>query len=74
MRTNRKVTKKLLILYGVCAIVWWIYALMKLSSGAAEWDAGLNLFCAVVWTFAFIVWTRRYKTQQENNSESGGAE
>ena len=75
---NRKITKGLLVLYGLCALIWWINIIMKLYLGTTGWDAGLSAFCAVFWTFVFIVWVRRYKRQQEDqqehDSENGGTE
>ncbi len=77
-RNNRKITKSFLVLYGLCAFIWWVSTILKFSLGTTGWDAGLSVFCAVLWTIVFIVWIRRYKNQQENqkehNSEKGDVE
>lgn len=67
MKENRnsvKVTKFMVVIYTICAFVWMAGAIIKFLGGAAGWDLGLTVFCAVVWTFLMAVTIYRYRKQQ----------
>ena len=64
MKQNKKVTKLLLFLYGLCAVIWTANVILRLVAGAVALDIALSLLCAVIFTI------RRYRIQQ--NSDEGG--
>lgn len=70
MKQNKKVTKLLLFLYGLCAVIWTANVILRLAFGAVALDIALSLLCAVIWIFLLIVTIRRYRIQQ--NSDEGG--
>ncbi len=65
-----KVTKFMVVIYTICAFVWVAGAIIKIIGGAAGWDLGLTVFCAVIWTLLMIITIRRYRRQQ---GEDGGS-
>ena len=67
MKKNRKITKTLLILYGLCAVIWTAGTIMKLVYGTTVLDITLSLLCAVIWTFLLIIMIRRYRNQRETD-------
>lgn len=54
------------VLYGVCAVLWTIRAILDLvyqTYRYALFSVALNILCAIVWMIAFAVMLNRYRQQ-----------
>ena len=69
MKNNRKLTKRLLVLYCICAVLWSAVSIMKYADGITGLSLWLPVFCAVIWTGLFIVMIRRYRKQNEETEQ-----
>ena len=70
-RRNGKVTKGLLIIYGLCAVIWTALTIMKLAGGTTAVDLALTAFCAVIWTGLLIRYVLLYRKQRSKEEENG---
>ena len=71
VKGKRKISKRLVILYGVCSALWVITSILRIYEGGRDFSFWLYLFCAGAWTSMFGVMLRRYLKQQEE--EEGGS-
>lgn len=68
MREN-KVNLLVVILNGICAVVWIINACFHFIYHSPRWILYLNSICAIIWTLVFIFWIIRYKLAKRRESE-----
>ena len=65
----KKPSRLTVILYGVCAVIWTITAILKVAyqtyNDSVFWFV-LNVLCAVIWIAAFVVNLKRYRVNQED--------
>ena len=65
----KKPSRLTVILYGVCAVIWTIRAILEVAyqtyKDSVFWFV-LNVLCAVIWIAAFVVNLKRYRANQED--------
>lgn len=66
-RKMKKVSVVTVVLYGLCAMMWTVRAILEIVyrtyQDSAFWF-GMNVLCGVIWAAAFIKTFRRYRAQK----------
>lgn len=67
-KTKHKTTKAVVILFGLCAVLWSIRAVLevihKTYADSVFWFC-LNVFCAILWIVCFFVNLKRYRSEKD---------
>ena len=65
----KKPSRLTVILFGVCAVIWTIRAILEVAyqtyNDSVFWFI-LNVLCAVIWIAAFIVNLKRFRANEED--------
>lgn len=69
MKNNRVLNLLVVILYGICLVLWVMNALFHFYYHSPEWILYLNVICAVIWTIAFFIQLIRYKLTKKKERE-----
>ena len=69
----KKISRLTLILFGSCAVIWTVRAVMEIIyqtyQDSVFWFV-MNMLCAVLWIAAFIVNLVRYSRQDDDKSQA----
>ena len=62
---KKPVTKSVVILFGVAAVIFTVYAMIELMYGVPDMLRLLRLVVAGVWIMGFVGMSIKYKKQQK---------